>query len=121
MVYDLFRALSGDRAFCHRRLRTSRKLRASVEALKPHGFVVRDRHVRLARHRVHRIPHPTFVTIAKRPSWRARDGRRETTDLPDVTSEMVCDKLTRRANQHPPASMPVKDFFVTQGQQYRAE
>jgi hypothetical protein len=24
--------------------------------------------------RVHRIPHPTFVTIAKRPSSRARDG-----------------------------------------------
>src|ERR1700684_3551622 len=24
---------------------------------------------------VHRIPRPTFVTIAKRPSYRARDGR----------------------------------------------
>ena len=24
--------------------------------------------------RVHRIPHPTLVTIAKRPSFRARDG-----------------------------------------------
>jgi hypothetical protein len=99
MVYDLFRALSGDRAFCHRRLRTSRKLRASVEALKPHGFVVRFKRVRLTRQSVHRIPRPTLVTIAKRPSWWARDGRRETTDLPDVTSEMICDKLTRRANQ----------------------
>jgi hypothetical protein len=28
----------------------------------------------LRRQSVHRIPHPTFVTIAKRPSWRARDG-----------------------------------------------
>ncbi len=26
------------------------------------------------RHRVHRIPRPTFVTIAIRPSYRARDG-----------------------------------------------
>jgi len=39
--YNLFRALSGDRAFCHRRLRKLRKLRASIETLRPHGFVVR--------------------------------------------------------------------------------
>jgi hypothetical protein len=30
--------------------------------------------VRLRPHRVHRIPQPTFVTIAKRPSDRVRDG-----------------------------------------------
>jgi hypothetical protein len=38
------------------------------------------------RHRVHRIPCPTFVTIAKRPSYRARDGRASRIDLPDGTS-----------------------------------
>jgi hypothetical protein len=37
-------------------------------------------------HRVHRIPHPTFVTIAKRPSWRRRDAPIEATDLPDKPS-----------------------------------
>ena len=45
---------------------------------------------------------PTFVTIAKRPSYRARDARRSAGDLPDVTSENVCDQLARRANQLPP-------------------
>jgi hypothetical protein len=37
--------------------------------------------------RVHRIPHPTFVTIAKRPSYRARNAQASKDDLPDVTSE----------------------------------
>jgi hypothetical protein len=33
---------------------------------------------------------PTSVTIAKRPSWWARDARRDASDLPDVTTEIVC-------------------------------
>ena len=37
-----------------------RKLRASVEALRPHGFVVRVSAFVLAPARVRRIPHPTF-------------------------------------------------------------
>jgi len=37
--------------------------------------------------RVHRIPHPTSVTIAIRPSYRARDARKNAFDLPDDTSE----------------------------------
>jgi hypothetical protein len=41
---------------------------------------------------------PTFVTIAKRPSYRARDARKGAGDLPDVTSKSVCDQLARRAN-----------------------
>jgi len=44
-LYDLLRALSGDRAFLSPSLaqcfRHCRQLRASVEALRPHGFVVR--------------------------------------------------------------------------------
>jgi hypothetical protein len=44
------------------------QLHASVQALRPHDFVVhRLAHSSLAPARVHRIPHPTFVTIAKRP------------------------------------------------------
>jgi hypothetical protein len=52
-----------------------------------------------AHHRVHRIPLPTFVTTAKRPSFRKRDARKSARDLPDVTSESACDTLARRANQ----------------------
>jgi len=44
------------------------QLGISVEMPEPHDFAVRDRRIRLVRLRVHRIPHPTFVTIAKRPS-----------------------------------------------------
>ncbi len=36
-----------------------------------------------ATRRVHRISGPTFVTIAKRPSWPSRDGQKCGPDLPD--------------------------------------
>jgi hypothetical protein len=45
------------------------QLDASVEVSGPHDFAVRHGAFRLARHNVHRIPYPTFVTIAKRPSF----------------------------------------------------
>jgi hypothetical protein len=66
------RALPGDRAFfatvtCE----TSRKLDASVGASGPHDFAVRVGTARQWCRRVHRIPRPTSVTIAIRPScWR---------------------------------------------------
>jgi hypothetical protein len=54
---------------CHRRLRKCiRKLDAGVEASGPHDFTVRVSTFRQARCRVHRIPFPTSVTIAIRPS-----------------------------------------------------
>ena len=55
---------------CHRPLASfSRQLDASVGASGPHDFAVRVmRRSSVAPSRVHRIPHPTFVTIAKRPS-----------------------------------------------------
>src|SRR5438105_14257384 len=60
--------------FCHRRLRC-RKLDASVETSGPHDLAVRVSTVRQRCLRVHRIPCPTSVTIAIRPScwtgWRA--------------------------------------------------
>jgi hypothetical protein len=43
-------------------------------ALAPHDFAVRVGAVRQERRRVHRIPRPTSVTIAKRPSQWERDG-----------------------------------------------
>src|ERR1700737_2886185 len=59
--------------FCHRRLRNSfRKLDASVGASGPHDFAVRFGVTRQRHRRVHRIPHPTSVTIAKRPSCGCR-------------------------------------------------
>jgi hypothetical protein len=44
----------------------------SVEMSGPHDFAVRGSMPFVAwRDRVHRVPHPTFVTIAKRPSDEA--------------------------------------------------
>ncbi len=45
-----------------------REFDASVGASGPHGYAVRVNALRLARRRVHRIPRPTSVTIAIRPS-----------------------------------------------------
>jgi hypothetical protein len=71
----------------------------SVGISGPHAFAVRDRRIRLVRHHVHRILRPTFVTMANVPLLRAQDARRSARDLPVVTSEDDCDRLTRRANQ----------------------
>jgi hypothetical protein len=55
---------------CHRRRRdVFRRLDAGIEASGPHDFAVRFRNAFVFRMQsVHRIPRPTFVTIAKRPS-----------------------------------------------------
>jgi len=69
MVYGLYRALPGDRACLPPSLSGSlRQLDASVGASGPHVFAVRLKRIRQSAIRVHRIPPPTFVTIAKRPS-----------------------------------------------------
>jgi hypothetical protein len=60
-----------------------RQFDASVEASGPHGFAVRVRAVRQRRTRVHRIPHPTLVTIAIRPSQPGGTARGLKDDLPD--------------------------------------
>jgi hypothetical protein len=60
--------------FCHRHRRNYfRQLDSSVEASGPHDFAVRFSAIRQRHIRVHRIPFPTSVTIAKRPSV-GRDG-----------------------------------------------
>ena len=82
-----------------------RQLNASVEASRPRGFVVRERRIRLVRH-----PRPSP------PASNVRDDRdtplmvgtgcaENAFDLPDVTSEMACDRLTRQANQLEPAKL----------------
>jgi hypothetical protein len=53
-----------------------RQLDASVEASGPHDFAVRAQCIRRVHRRVHRIPLPTFVTTAKRPSFRERDAEK---------------------------------------------
>jgi hypothetical protein len=69
------RGLPGDRAFlppspadhlC--------RLDTSVEVSGRHDFAVRFACSRLLQQSVHRIPRPTFVTIAKRPLLSGRDG-----------------------------------------------
>ena len=62
---------------CHHRRRDAkhrRQLDASVGASGPHGFAVRLAQLVFEHQSVHRIPHPTSVTIAIRPSWQGRDG-----------------------------------------------
>jgi hypothetical protein len=65
---------------CHRRQRNCfHRLDAGVEASGPQDFAVRVSVVRQRHCHVHRIPHPTSVTIAKRPSvW---DGMASDIDL----------------------------------------
>jgi len=54
--------------FSHRRpAKRPARLDPSVGGSGPHDFAVRPGRVRQLRQSVHRIPHPTFVTIAKRP------------------------------------------------------
>jgi hypothetical protein len=82
MVLTAYSVLSPVTGLCCHRHRRSllRQFDASVGASGPHGFAVRISAARprkvfaLRRCRVHRIPHPTSVTIAIRPScgtgWR---------------------------------------------------
>jgi hypothetical protein len=53
---------------------------------------------------VHRIPRPTSVTIAKRPSWWTRDARKGATDLPDGASEIFGGGLCQCATRPSPLS-----------------
>src|ERR1700688_1875880 len=77
MVLTVFFALSPVTGLvCHRRQRSRlRQLDASVGASGPHDFAVRESGVRLRHCHDHRIPPPTSVTIAKRPSEEAGPNR----------------------------------------------
>src|SRR5579863_8757844 len=66
--------------FCHRRWSQCAsivdQLDVGVETSEPRGLVVRLACTRPMQRNVHRIPRPTLVTIAKRPSWKGA-GRAE--------------------------------------------
>jgi hypothetical protein len=107
------------RACCHRRLRDVSLIGLiSASGYQDHttspsasgAFVS-------SRQSVHRIPRPTFVTIAKRPSGRVRDSGKCAGDLPDVTSENACDTLARRANHFviPEAAQRLSGIHLSRG------
>ena len=97
----LLRALPGDRALLSPSSARCMSIvtdlmpasRHQDHAISPYAFHA----VRHRRKGVHRIPHPTFVTIAKRPSSRARDAQfaflRESRKL---NSSKISDQFLRR-------------------------
>src|SRR3984893_15742086 len=73
MVYDLLRALPGDRALLPPSSAISRQLNASVGASGPHDFAVRKPAPSSEAPPASTASRLAFVTIASRPSVR-RDG-----------------------------------------------
>jgi hypothetical protein len=78
-----------------------RKLDASVEASGPHDFAVRVSTFRQACFSVHRIPYPTSVTIAIRPSC-GTGWRRCRSDLGESRTEMFLQNGLDSPNQIDP-------------------
>jgi hypothetical protein len=86
---------------CHRRPQGAlapQELDTSVGVSGPHDFAVRVTAVRQKQFRVHRIPRPTSVTIAIRPSCGRETGGLLKVICPTWTSGNACDRSTRRAN-----------------------
>src|ERR1700730_18198205 len=77
MVYGLFRALPGDRAFLPPSPAkiASRELDASVGASGPHAFAVRQPHRPSSAHPASTASRSAFRDVAQRPS-KERDGDR---------------------------------------------
>src|SRR5437763_14262213 len=74
MVYGLFRALLGDRALLPPSLADRSTDLTPASGRQDHTALPSATASFVLLHQsVHRIRHPTFVTIAKRPSQRARD------------------------------------------------
>jgi hypothetical protein len=113
--YGLLRALPGDRAFLSPSpAGNSRRLDASVEASGPHDFAVRVGAVRHGHFHVHRIPHPTSVTTAKRPSC-GRETADIWTDLPIRKIRIFSRKGLDRGGGTLPGDLPVGSFLRTCG------
>jgi hypothetical protein len=96
-----------------------RSLSASVGAPEPHDFAVRTNAARRAHELrpamcVHRIPLPTSVTIASRPSLQVRDGVRkpliwghrkaEYFFVQNWTTQIALNPLTKSASTRTPFS-----------------
>jgi hypothetical protein len=75
------------------------RLDTSVGVSGPRSLTIHNGALRQTRPYVHRIPRPTSVTIAKRPSCEARDGRDSAGDLGLRSMLGACGTLARRANQ----------------------
>jgi len=96
----LLRALPGVPGLLATVARTfvTHKLDPSVGGSGPHDFAVRPGHARLARQSVHRIPLPTSVTIASRPS-RGCGMRQVNHIFPKNGSRIFLPEGLDRANQ----------------------
>jgi hypothetical protein len=90
MVYGLFRALPGDRAFLPPSLADRPANLTPASGRRDHTALPSATASFVLRHQsVHRIPHPTFVG--------ARDKRQDGADLGSSAMTSPCDKSTRRA------------------------
>jgi hypothetical protein len=89
----LLRALSGDRAFCLRRLRIGiHKLDTSVGASRPRDFAVRtSHHSSDDTSRVHRIPRSTSVTT-RTPLLPRRDAGEEPVIWLEMKAKYFCNQ-----------------------------
>jgi hypothetical protein len=84
------RALPGDRLSCHRRQRNAKHCRSLGISIGCQDHTTSPSALKRASSGARRRPShpaPTFVTIAKRPSWRAQDARKSARDLPVVTRQ----------------------------------
>src|SRR5437588_6087615 len=89
MVYGLFRALPSDRAFLPPSPADRSTDLTPASGRQDHTALPSALSVaRLTTPKRPPHPVPTFVTTAKRPSWRARDGRLSGSDLPDGTRKI---------------------------------
>jgi hypothetical protein len=89
-LYGLYVVSSVTMLGCHRRPRDARGVFTNLAPASERQDHTTSPYVadviRLTTRHVHRIPQPTFVTIAKRPSARSRDARQGAGDLPDKAS-----------------------------------
>jgi hypothetical protein len=88
--YGLLRDLPGDRALLSPSPRNAKHCRKLTPASRRQDHTTWPSTTRALVSRaccVHRTPHPTFVTTAKRPSYRARGGQISGCDLPDGASK----------------------------------
>src|SRR4030081_1043104 len=68
VVYSLYRALPGERLFCHRRLaRLLARLDTSTAMSGPHDFAVRLKRFRQRRHPRPPLPAPALMTLRNAP------------------------------------------------------
>ena len=133
---------SATNSFCHRHLRIKGLSKPGWADAPPqtwhqqrmpgpHGFAVRisaarlhagasltrfsspcNGHWRARRYRVHRIPYPTSVTIAIRPSCGYETAETSGVDLPDETSEIFFSRGLDRNLQDDPSGKSVPNFAV---------